>query len=110
MNKTKQIMLQLDEERYNLVLTALNCIIRDVPRHNIIGSFTEKERVIAEQIKGLVITQWTSSREEEPKYVTRFDKVVSEEEHRTLNLHSFAGDSKKCNWCGRSRKHKLHNS
>jgi hypothetical protein len=87
----KQIILQLDFERYNVLVSAL-------------GEFKsqfDKEMAIAEQLKGLVITQWTGSRKE----------VKPNREDKKLNLHPFVAGAEggKCGICGRSEKHKLHN-
>jgi hypothetical protein len=56
----KQIVLQLDEDRYKVLVKALT-YMSEIESEI---AWQEKERVMAEQLKGLVITQWTGSREE----------------------------------------------
>jgi hypothetical protein len=60
--KNKQIVLQLNEERYQVLVEALDCFIRKPEKGAAYMQYPENERVMAEQLKGLVITQWTGNR------------------------------------------------
>jgi hypothetical protein len=86
----KQIVLQLDSQRYLVLTEALKLYASH-------ENTTEKCGIIAEQLDGLVTTQWTGSREEIKSNI--------------MPVHEYVPDvgSEVCIRCGLSSRHNIHN-
>lgn len=95
----KQIVLQLDEDRYRVLVRALTCISDQTEwtANPQFATVTEREQVMAEQLKGLVMTQYTGSREEIKSNIMPVHEYVPDE---------VAGV---CKRCGLSSRHNIHN-
>jgi hypothetical protein len=101
----KQIVLQLDDERYQVLVEALDCFIRKPEKGAAYMQYPEKERVMAEQLKGLIITQWTGSR-----YTSQEMEVIEAVKSNVMPVHEYVHDAKAgvCSRCGLSERHNIH--
>jgi homoserine acetyltransferase len=112
----KQIVLQLDSQRYLVLTEALK--VYAMNKHTV-----EKCKVIAEQLEGLVTTQWTGSRTDYTSQEMEVINEVSELTAKAINagavksnimpIHRFVpskGKDNNCNRCGLAKRHKIHNS